>query len=117
MIAETDSLEVIEEPKSNTRRSVIQSPYWTYQGSSSPSCSRIRRLASGVPSWPSIALTGPPGIARSPKNTDVATSHMMNSAWATRLAMYRRMVAYSLTVTRSNGRMNGMCVNPLTRSV
>src|SRR5215470_1459038 len=77
-------------PRSPRTARESHSPYWTRIGRFSPSASRSRAAASGLPSGPMITRAGSPGRTRTTTNTRTETTKRVATNAATLLAMYRR---------------------------
>src|SRR5690242_16319198 len=84
-------------PRSPRSARASHSVYWTRIGRLSPSASRSRAAASGLPSGPMITSAGSPGRTRTTTNTRPETKRRAATHAATLLAMYRR------TPTRVSG--------------
>src|SRR5262249_27338623 len=77
-------------PRSPRTARESHSPYWTRIGRFSPSASRRRAAASGLPSGPMITSAGSPGRTRTTTKTRPDTKKRVATNAATLLAMYRR---------------------------
>src|SRR2546428_3522061 len=84
-------------PRSPCSALVSHATYWRGIGRFSPSASRSRAAASGLPSGPMITSAGSPGRTRTTTNTRPETKKRVATNAATLLAMYRR------TPTRVSG--------------
>src|SRR5437867_6700936 len=77
-------------PRSPRSALVSHSTYWRGIGRFSPSASRSRAAASGLPSGPMITSAGSPGSTRTTTNTSSETTRRVTTKAAARLAMYPR---------------------------
>src|SRR5436309_12313519 len=84
-------------PRSPCSALVSHSTYWRGSGRFSPSASRSRAAASGLPSGPMITSAGSPGSTRTTTNTRPETKKRVATNATALLATYRR------TPTRESG--------------